>query len=228
MSYPYGPENYPTWESFEPYVDTMRITYGVEYERLQREVEFANANPELASKAQKFLASKTDSELQGLAFGVALEATDHECGYFMRDLFAILDDKVIGKINQHERDLEKLIETDRIIPDYHYRQLAEYTHFTITYGGAYDADGRIVREPYEARSNEFPDLTATGPTADKTREILSALLAERFRQLTEANDPRLKAMLPDDEIAYLRAHGYQPDDSGEAAPEDREHPAGKD
>ncbi len=87
MSYPYGPESYPTIEKLEVdyYLDTFRTVLLYEEDRLEKE-------------------GKDKVDAFGLAFARALVyATgweDQDLGRFMQDLFAVLEDKVISSADE--------------------------------------------------------------------------------------------------------------------------------
>ena len=87
MSYPYGPESYPTIEKLETdyFLDTFRTVLFYEMNRLEK-------------------SGKSGVDSFGLAFARALvyatDWDDQDLGRFLQDLFAVLEDKVISSADE--------------------------------------------------------------------------------------------------------------------------------
>lgn len=93
MSYPYGPEAYPTIEQMEDR-DTLvelRTIYGYEYHKLT----FSES-------------SVSDSDACGLALGRAIQYAmgwdETSISRFIHDLFSVLEDKVISKSDKESQE----------------------------------------------------------------------------------------------------------------------------
>ncbi len=95
MSYPYGPEAYPTIEQMEDR-DTLaelRTIYGYEYHKLT----FSES-------------PLSEGDACGLALGRAIQYTmdwdETSISRFIRDLFSVLEDKVISKSDEESREFD--------------------------------------------------------------------------------------------------------------------------
>ena len=140
MSYPYGPESYPTWEMLERDRETFANTLHAEYERIQEDLlrrkrEQARQRPinitidaklldrardaesltdailEAIHEEDEFWLSETEEmEAWGLAFAHAVGQTgidSDDMGRLFQDMCNILEDKVIGGINEKAREQAK-------------------------------------------------------------------------------------------------------------------------
>lgn len=138
MSYPYGPEPYPTWESLERWHDafanalyaergharqtmlerrrerarnrpiTINITVngGTDEETLDETVRRAVEETQAGDECQE-LDEREEMDAWGLAFARALEQAGIDCtdaDRLFRDLCNILEDKVIGGVNEKARE----------------------------------------------------------------------------------------------------------------------------
>ena len=138
MSYPYGPESYPTWETLERDRDGFATTLYTEHERIQetmlqqkrekaqqRPINIAITPDILNPENREYVETLTDSILEaiheedepylteteemeawGLAFAHAVQQTgidSEDIDRLFRDLNNILEDKVIGRLNEEER-----------------------------------------------------------------------------------------------------------------------------
>lgn len=141
MSYPYGPELYPTWENLERWQDSFRTALYAEHEHaretmLERKREQARNRPLTINVTvngdmdedsihetvrQAIEETQYDDEYQelnereeldawGLAFARALQQANIDCtdiDRLFQDLCNILEDKVIGEINEKAREQAK-------------------------------------------------------------------------------------------------------------------------
>lgn len=93
MSYPYGPEPYPTFGTVEGNVDAVSTACWTDWTALRRRAA-------LATDEMRFAHSLSEAQRAGLALGFALDAADvDEPERFLQDLFAVMEDKVVGGIN---------------------------------------------------------------------------------------------------------------------------------
>lgn len=148
MSYPYGPEPYPTWDELERWQEQFRTALYSERERIlrdmmERERERVLSRPitinlsvdgkamedpeQLESVIEHAIMGATDcvdepssrqeSEAWGLAFAHALMEVgveDMSMDRLFQDMCNILEDRVVGKVNDEAREREKALwEEDR-------------------------------------------------------------------------------------------------------------------
>ena len=132
MSYPYGPESYPTWERLEQNRDTFANILYSEHDRIQKKMEQrkreqARQRPINITIDAKLLDRARDAEsltdaileaiheeddiwLWGIAFAHAIGQTgidSDDMGRLFQDMCNILEDKVIGNINEKAREQAK-------------------------------------------------------------------------------------------------------------------------
>ena len=108
MSYPYGPEPYPTFGTVEGDVDAVSTACWTELNRLDRLAESAERRTALATDEMRFAHSLSEAQRAGLALGFALDAAGVDNPErFLQDLFAIMEDKVVGAINDRARENEE-------------------------------------------------------------------------------------------------------------------------
>lgn len=140
MSYPYGPEAYPTWETLEHDRDTFANILYSEHDRIQKEMErrkreqarqrpinitidaklldrardaesLTDAILEAIHEEDEFWLSETEEmEAWGIAFAHAIGQTgidSDDMGRLFQDMCNILEDKVIGGINEKAREQAK-------------------------------------------------------------------------------------------------------------------------
>lgn len=100
MSYPYGPEPYPTFGTVEGDVDAVSTACWTELNRLNRLAASAERRTALATDEMRFAHSLSEAQRVGLALGFALDAAGvDEPERFLQDLFAVVnyrDDKRHG------------------------------------------------------------------------------------------------------------------------------------
>ena len=100
MSYPYGPEPYPTFGTVEGDVDAVSTACWTELNRLDRLAASAERRTALATDEMRVAHSLSEAQRAGLALGFALDAAGvDEPERFLQDLFAVMEDKVVGGIN---------------------------------------------------------------------------------------------------------------------------------
>lgn len=140
MSYPYGPELYPTWENLERWQDAFRTALYAEHEHaretmLERKREQARNRPltvnitidgqsdtdtdTLADAIRQaildmdddlYLTEQEEREAWGIAFAHAIGQTgvdSDDMSRLFQDMCNILEDKVIGEINEKAREQAK-------------------------------------------------------------------------------------------------------------------------
>lgn len=108
MSYPYGPEPYPTFGTVEGDVDAVSTACWTELNRLDRLAASAERRTALATDEMRFAHSLSEAQRAGLALGFALDAAGVDNPErFLQDLFAIMEDKVVGAINDRARENEE-------------------------------------------------------------------------------------------------------------------------
>lgn len=108
MSYPHGPEPYPTFGMVENDVDAVSTACWTELNRLDRLAESAERRTALAMDEMRFAHSLSEAQRAGLALGFALDAAGVDNPErFLQDLFAIMEDKVVGAINDRARENEE-------------------------------------------------------------------------------------------------------------------------
>lgn len=108
MSYPYGPESYPTFGTVEGDVDAVSTACWTELNRLDRLAASAERRTALATDEMRFAHSLSEAQRAGLALGFALDAAGvDEPERFLQDLFAVMEDKVVGGINDRARGNEE-------------------------------------------------------------------------------------------------------------------------
>lgn len=108
MSYPYGPEPYPTFGMVEDDVDAVSTAYWTELNRLDRLAASAERRTALATDEMRFAHSLSEAQRAGLALGFALDAAGvDEPERFLQDLFAVMEDRVVGEINDRARGNEE-------------------------------------------------------------------------------------------------------------------------
>lgn len=108
MSYPYGPEPYPTFGTVEGDVDAVSTACWTELNRLDRLAASAERRTALATDEMRFAHSLSEAQRAGLALGFALDAAGvDEPERFLQDLFAVMEDKVVGGINDRARGNEE-------------------------------------------------------------------------------------------------------------------------
>ena len=113
MSYPYGPEPYPTFGTVEGDVDAVSTACWTELNRLNRLAASAERRTALATDEMRFAHSLSEAQRAGLALGFALDATGiDEPERFLQDLFAIMEDKVVGGINDRARGNEERLASE--------------------------------------------------------------------------------------------------------------------
>lgn len=115
MSYPYGPEPYPTLGMVEHETESMAAACWTELERLERLSEQAERRTMLATDEMRFAHALSDCQKAGLAFGFALDAAGvADPDLLLRDLFALMEDRLAGKANSRARKREQqAIERER-------------------------------------------------------------------------------------------------------------------
>lgn len=148
MSYPYGPEPYPTWDELERWHDDFRTALYAEHEHacetmLERKREQARNRPltvnitidgqsdtdadTLADTIRQailntedddlYLTEQEEREAWGIAFAHAIGQTgidSDDMNRLFQDLCNILEDRVVGKVNEEAREREKALwEEDR-------------------------------------------------------------------------------------------------------------------
>lgn len=203
MSYPNSVEPYPTWDRVEQNVDSLRQAYGFALDQLEQDGDFADAHPQLAGARQLFAATLSEEERCGLAFGMALSfIRTGEPDRLFIDLFNIMDDHIIGDVNEKTLMEDREIREGKRIPDAWYERIAYNMHYTV--------DWPTDDSKYWATVREFPDITDCATAADKAIGSVRRKVADRLRQLKEANSPDLLQYLGDEE-QYFRDHGYQPE-----------------
>ena len=117
MSYPYGPEPYPTFELVEREADTASAACWTEKARLDRLAERAERRSVLATDEMRFAHSLSDCQRAGLALGFALDAAGvDDPERFLQDLFAVMEDGVVGGINAQARKREDEL-TEKLFRD---------------------------------------------------------------------------------------------------------------
>lgn len=108
MSYPHGPEPYPTFGMVENDVDAVSTACWTELNRLDRLAESAERRTALATDEMRFAHSLSEAQRAGLALGFALDAAGvDEPERFLQDLFAVMEDRVVGEINDRARGNEE-------------------------------------------------------------------------------------------------------------------------
>lgn len=108
MSYPHGPEPYPTFGAVEDDVDAVSTACWTELNRLDRLAESAERRTMLATDEMRFAHSLSEAQRAGLALGFALDAAGvDEPERFLQDLFAVMEDRVVGGINDRARGNEE-------------------------------------------------------------------------------------------------------------------------
>ncbi len=108
MSYPYGPEPYPTFGTVEGDVDAVSTACWTELNRLDRLAASAERRTALATDEMRFAHSLSEAQRAGLALGFALDAAGvDEPERFLQDLFAVMEDRVVGGINDRARGNEE-------------------------------------------------------------------------------------------------------------------------
>lgn len=113
MSYPYGPEPYPTFGTVEGDVDAVSTACWTELNRLNRLAESAERRTMLATDEMRFTHSLSEAQRAGLALGFALDAAGvDEPERFLQDLFAVMEDKVVGGINDRARGNEERLASE--------------------------------------------------------------------------------------------------------------------
>lgn len=113
MSYPYGPEPYPTFGTVEGDVDAVSTACWTELNRLNRLAESAERRTMLATDEMRFTHSLSEAQRAGLALGFALDAAGvDEPERFLQDLFAVMEDKVVGEINDRARGNEERLASE--------------------------------------------------------------------------------------------------------------------
>lgn len=94
MSYPYGPEPYPTFGTVEDDVDAISTAYWTELNRLDRLAASAERHTALATDEMRFAHPPSEAQRAGLALGFALDAAGvDEPERFPQDLFAVMEDR---------------------------------------------------------------------------------------------------------------------------------------
>lgn len=107
MSYPYGPEPYPTWEQVEHCHTEAEAAFWSQKERLDMLAGRAERKPMLATDEMKAAYAMSDCERAGLAFGHALDTAGiDEPERFMRDLFNLMEDGLVARENRNARNRE--------------------------------------------------------------------------------------------------------------------------
>lgn len=110
MSYPYGPEPYPTFGMVEHDVDAVSTACWTELDRLERLTSMAERRTTLATDEMRFAHALSANQRAGLALGFALDAAGVDAPeWFLQDLFALMEDKVAGGINQRAKDKEEAL-----------------------------------------------------------------------------------------------------------------------
>lgn len=113
MSYPYGPEPYPTFGTVEGDVDAVSTACWTELNRLDRLAESAERRAMLATDEMRFAHSLSEAQRAGIALGFALDAAGiDEPERFLQDLFAVMEDKVVGGINDRARGNEERLASE--------------------------------------------------------------------------------------------------------------------
>lgn len=113
MSYPYGPEPYPTFGTVEGDIDAVSTACWTELNRLDRLAASAERRTALATDEMRFAHSLSEAQRAGLALGFALDAADvDEPERFLQDLFAVMEDRVIGGINDRARGNEERLASE--------------------------------------------------------------------------------------------------------------------
>lgn len=113
MSYPYEPEPYPTFGTVEGDVDAVSTACWTELNRLDRLAASAERRTALATDEMRFAHSLSEAQRAGLALGFALDAADvDEPERFLQDLFAVMEDRVIGGINDRARGNEERLASE--------------------------------------------------------------------------------------------------------------------
>ena len=113
MSYPYGPEPYPTFGTVEGDVDAVSPACWTELNRLDRLAASAERRTALATDEMRFAHSLSEAQRAGLALGFALDAADvDEPERFLQDLFAVMEDRVVGGINDRARGNEERLASE--------------------------------------------------------------------------------------------------------------------
>ena len=108
MSYPHGPEPYPTFGMVENDVDAVSTACWTELNRLDRLAESAERRTALATDEMRFAHSLSEAQRAGLALGFALDAAGVDNPErFLQDLVALMEDKVVGAINDRARENEE-------------------------------------------------------------------------------------------------------------------------
>lgn len=114
MSYPYGPEPYPTFGTVEGDVDAVSTVCWTELNRLDRLAASAERRTALATDEMRFAHSLSEAQRAGLALGFALDAAGvDEPERFLQDLFAVMEDKVVGGINDRARGNEERLAAEQ-------------------------------------------------------------------------------------------------------------------
>lgn len=119
MSYPYGPESYPTFEKLENAynLEDLRHAFYYELHRRARAAKVEHDRRRLFVSLSGNLEShgsiergnypeEPSAEDYGAAFAAALEYTldEEDIEFFFRDLFAILEDKIVSAGDKEESD----------------------------------------------------------------------------------------------------------------------------
>ena len=113
MSYPYGPEPYPTFGTVEGDVDAVSTACWTELNRLDRLAASAERRTALATDEMRFAHSLSEAQRAGLALGFALDAAGvDEPERFLQDLFAVMEDRVVGGINDRARGNEERLASE--------------------------------------------------------------------------------------------------------------------
>lgn len=108
MSYPYGPEPYPTFGTVEDDVDAISTACWTELNRLDRLAASAERRTALATDEMRFAHSLSEAQRVSLALGFALDAAGvDEPERFLQDLFSLTEDKVVGGIDDRARGNEE-------------------------------------------------------------------------------------------------------------------------
>ena len=121
MSYPYGPENYPTFEKLESdyNLDALRSAYYYDLHRMGKERVDKCAREKLHFEGEhgenEFYGSLYHSdndgeptvEDRGIAFAHALEyvfGDESSLDRFFQDLFSMLEDKIVSRADAEENE----------------------------------------------------------------------------------------------------------------------------
>ena len=108
MSYPFGPEPYPTWGMVERCHTETETACWTEKNRLDSLVEKAALAPGLATDEMKTIHALSDCERMGLAFGHALDTAGVETPErFIQDLFSLMDEGLVERENEAARKRER-------------------------------------------------------------------------------------------------------------------------